>query len=61
MPDDANVRYFEDIEVGERHDCGSVTVDREEMLEFAERYDPQPIHVDLEAAEAVHVRRPRGT
>ena len=43
-------RYFEDLTVGETHDCGSVEVTREEMLEFAERYDPQPIHVDPEAA-----------
>jgi acyl dehydratase len=48
MSDDR--RYFEDLTVGETHDCGSVHVTREEMLEFAERYDPQPIHVDPEAA-----------
>ena len=42
--------YFEDLSVGETFDCGSVDVEREEMLEFAERYDPQPIHVDPEAA-----------
>lgn len=49
MPDD-EPRYFEDLTVGETHDCGSVAVTREEMLEFAERYDPQPIHVDPDAA-----------
>jgi len=32
-------------------DCGSVTVQREEMLEFARNYDPQPMHVDEAAAE----------
>ena len=43
-------RYFEDLEVGTTRDCGSVVVDREEMVAFAERFDPQPIHVDEEAA-----------
>ncbi|WP_255148773.1 MaoC family dehydratase [Halorarius halobius] len=47
--DDA--RYFEDLTVGSEHDCGSVTVEKEEMLEFAERYDPQPFHVDEDAAK----------
>lgn len=50
MPDQ-EPRYFEDLTVGERFDCGSIDVEREEMLEFAERYDPQPIHVDETAAE----------
>lgn len=43
-------RYFEDLEVGEEVDCGSADVTREEMLAFAERYDPQSFHVDEEAA-----------
>ena len=42
--------YFEDVEVGTTRDCGSVEVDRAEMIDFAERFDPQPIHVDEEAA-----------
>lgn len=45
------VRFFEDIEAGETHDLGSYTADREELLSFARRYDPQPIHVDPAAAE----------
>ena len=42
--------YFEDFETGATVDCGSLTVEQEEMIEFAERYDPQPVHVDPEAA-----------
>jgi acyl dehydratase len=42
--------YFEDIEPGLTRDCGSIEMTREEMLEFAERYDPQPFHTDPEAA-----------
>jgi acyl dehydratase len=44
-------RYFEDLEPGESLDCGSLAVEREEMLRFAERYDPQRFHVDEAAAE----------
>ncbi len=47
---DNDHRYFEDLEVGETVDCGSVEVTEEEMLEFATRYDPQPFHIDPEAA-----------
>jgi acyl dehydratase len=43
-------RHFEDFTAGEVIDCGSVTVDEAEMLAFARRFDPQPFHVDPEAA-----------
>ena len=46
------MRYFEDIRAGEVIELGSVEVTREEVLEFARRYDPQPFHVDEEAAAA---------
>lgn len=44
------LRYFEDIEVGEVTEYGSRTLSREEILSFAETYDPQPIHTDPSAA-----------
>lgn len=44
------VRALEDFHVGDVVDLGSVVVDEVEMLEFARAYDPQPIHVDPEAA-----------
>ena len=43
--------YFEDLEEGQRRELGSYTVPEDEMMEFARRYDPQPIHVDEEAAQ----------
>lgn len=43
-------RTYEDIEVGAVHDVGSFVATEEEIRRFAERYDPQPIHVDPEAA-----------
>lgn len=45
------MRYFEDFEIGDSHDLGSCTVTREKIIEFAERYDPQPFHTDEKAAE----------
>ncbi len=44
------MRYFEDFFAGETCDLGSTVVDREEMIAFAERFDPQPFHTDPEAA-----------
>ena len=38
--------YWEDFKVGERIELGSKLVTREEIVEFASRYDPQPFHVD---------------
>ena len=44
------MRYLEDFQVGQVIDLGSVTMTEEEMLDFARRFDPQPYHVDPEAA-----------
>jgi acyl dehydratase len=43
-------RYFEDYREGEVFDIGEYLVTREEIVAFASRYDPQPFHVDDEAA-----------
>ena len=48
----APVRYFEDYPVGTVLDLGSAAVDRDELIAFAQRYDPQPFHVDPQAARA---------
>jgi acyl dehydratase len=45
------VRYFEDFQVGEVTELEPVTVTADEIVEFAMRYDPQPFHIDAEAAE----------
>jgi acyl dehydratase len=42
---------FEDFTPGRVFDLGTMTADREEMVEFARRYDPQPFHLDEEAAK----------
>ncbi len=41
---------WEDFPPGRVIDCGSTTVSREAMLDFARQFDPQPFHVDEEAA-----------
>ncbi len=43
--------YWEDFETGERKNIGSVVVDKDEVVKFASRYDPQPFHVDEAAAK----------
>jgi acyl dehydratase len=42
--------YFEDIELGRRSDVGRYLLTREESVAFAQRWDPQPFHVDEDAA-----------
>ncbi|WP_432259651.1 MaoC family dehydratase [Cupriavidus sp. TMH.W2] len=42
--------YFEDFEVGSSRELGSYLVTEEEILAFARQYDPQPFHIDKEAA-----------
>jgi len=51
------MRYFEDLEVGAETYFGSYDVTREEVLEFARKYDPQPFHLSDEAAAKTHFGR----
>ncbi|MHA7679742.1 MaoC family dehydratase [Cupriavidus sp. PET2-C1] len=43
--------YFEDFAVGSKRELGSHLVTEEEILTFARQYDPQPFHIDKEAAQ----------
>lgn len=45
------MEYYEDLAVGDTYDLGETTVTEAEIVEFAEQYDPQPFHIDPEAAE----------
>ncbi len=47
-------RWFEDYSVGESFVLGNQLVTEQETVEFALRYDPQPFHVDAQAAAASH-------
>ncbi len=51
------MQYFEDIEVGTVQRFGAYHVTREEVLDFAARYDPQDFHLDDEAAARTHFGR----
>ncbi|MFB6250402.1 MAG: MaoC family dehydratase [Halobellus sp.] len=44
------MQYYEDIEVGSTASFGSYEVTAEEIKSFAAQYDPQPFHIDEEAA-----------
>ena len=44
--------YFDDHVVGDVVQCGSYEVLAEEVIDFASKWDPQPWHVDEEAAKA---------
>lgn len=43
-------RYFEDYRPGAVYEFGDVTMDEARIIEFAREFDPQPIHVDPDAA-----------
>ncbi len=45
--------YFEDIDLNEKGVLGTHLVDREEVIEFAKKWDPQPFHIDEEAAKSL--------
>ncbi len=51
------MQYFEDIEVGRTAAFGSYAVTREEVMDFAAKYDPQPFHLSDEAAAQTHFGR----
>lgn len=38
--------YWEDLEPGSVRELGSITPSSEDIVEFAEQFDPQPFHLD---------------
>lgn len=52
-PDTSHIKYWwEDLQVGETRDLGTITPTEEETVAFARQFDPQPFHLDAEAAKA---------
>lgn len=49
--------YFEDLVVGTVSKSGAKLVTREEVIDFATQYDPQPFHLDDEAAAQTYFGR----
>ena len=48
------MRYFEDLVIGAETYFGSYEVTRDEVIDFARKYDPQPFHLSDEAAAKTH-------
>jgi len=44
-------RYFEDYVSGSVHEFGSIAVEQNEVIAFAQRFDPQVFHTDPELAK----------
>jgi acyl dehydratase len=44
-------RYFEDYLSGATYEYGAISLSAEEIIDFARRFDTQPIHTDPEAAQ----------
>lgn len=51
------MQYFEDLTVGARASFGTYQVTREEVMDFARKFDPQPFHLSDEAAAETHFGR----
>lgn len=51
------MQYFEDLVVGSKRSFGRYEVTREEVVEFASRFDPQAFHLDDAAAAQTHFGR----
>ena len=51
------MNYFEDLEIGTELDLGSHVFTREEIIDFARKFDPQPFHLDEAAAAKTHFGR----
>ena len=44
------MHYFEDVVIGQEIEIGRHTPTRDEIVEFARQWDPQPFHMDEDAA-----------
>jgi acyl dehydratase len=47
----SKIHYFEDFSVGQIFNTGRLKVDSDQIKTFAEQFDPQPFHLDEEAAK----------
>jgi acyl dehydratase len=50
-------RFFEDLSVGQKFRSGTVSVTADKIKAFAREYDPQPFHLDEEAARGTFFGR----
>ena len=47
-------RYLDDFAVGETFTAAPFTLEADEIIAFARRYDPQPFHIDHDQAARTH-------
>ena len=45
------IEWFDDLKLGMRFKSEAMTVSKEDIIRFASEYDPQPFHLDEEAAK----------
>lgn len=45
------IEWFDDLKIGMRFKSAAVTVSKDDIIRFAREYDPQPFHLDEEAAK----------
>ena len=45
------VEWFDDLKIGMRFKSAAVTLSKDDIIRFAKEYDPQPFHLDDEAAK----------
>jgi len=50
------MRFFEDMAVGQRREIGAFTFTADDIKRFARQFDPQPFHLDEEAAQKTPFR-----
>lgn len=48
--------FFEEISVGDKMDLGEYTFTADEIVHFAQKFDPQPFHLSEEAAAKTHFK-----
>jgi acyl dehydratase len=50
-PDRRELRYLDDLHVGDRFTSGTHQIDQQQITAFARQFDPQPFHLDALAAK----------
>lgn len=49
-----NLIYYEDLEIGQKIKLGSISISKNEIISFAEKFDPQPFHTnEIKAKESI--------
>jgi hypothetical protein len=51
QPDSKELLYLDDLHVGQRFSSGTHLLDEAQITAFARQFDPQPFHLDAEAAK----------